>query len=148
MILLRVLERIQRSSGIVDIVQSEWFPRIFCVEFSGPRSGANESFGMTAHFHSRPFIHPLEPDFEWPYSLIFGVQSLDDLCSSLDGVLNHEMRNFGNNSFILKTRPGSTLRILTSFDIESDSNYLITVTFANLTLIQNDKLVEKLSKMS
>ena len=148
MILLRVLERIQKSSGIVDIVQSEWFPRIFYVEFSGTRSGANESFGMTAHFHSRPFIHPLEPDFEWPYSLIFGVQSLDDLCSSLDGVLNHEMRNFGNNSFILKTRPGSTLRILTSFDIESDSNYLITVTFANLTLIQNDKLVEKLSEMS
>ena len=89
MILLRVLERIQKSSGIVDIVQSEWFPRIFCVEFSGPRSGANESFGMTAHFHSRPFIHSLEPDFEWPYSLIFGVQSLDDLCTSLDGVLNH-----------------------------------------------------------
>ena len=61
MILLRVLERIQRSSGIVDIVQSEWFPRIFCVEFSEPRSGANESFGMTAHFHSRPFMERWSP---------------------------------------------------------------------------------------
>ena len=48
--------------------------------------------------------------------------------------------NLGSNSsFIFKIRSGSTLKILTSFDIESDSNYLTTVSFANLTLIQIDK---------
>ena len=48
--------------------------------------------------------------------------------------------NLGSNSsFIFRIRSGSTLKILTSFDIESDSNYLTTVSFANLTLIQIDK---------
>ena len=109
----------------------------------------SEAMTVHSYFIFIPFsslFHSLKPEFAWPYNLTFGVHSLDDFV--LGRVFIHGMRNFGNNSFILKTRPGSTLRILTSFDIESDSNYLITVTFANLTLIQNDKFVKSFNKMS